>query len=196
MLRVVLIALTFAALILAGCGGPPAEAKLDPARQAALAQFPSGVGRGYPVAHLLGAPPAGGAITRGEPAPDFALVLEDGRHTTLSALKGRPVVLNFWATWCGPCRLEMPELVAAAAGDEPVVIAANVQEARGQVEPFAAEFAMQMPVLLDSEGSLRQAYQVQGLPTTIFIDRNGVIASVFVGPLTPAALAERLAEIE
>ena len=132
----------------------------------------------------------------GEPAPDFSLVLDDGRFLRLSDLRGKPVVVNFWATWCGPCRMEMPELVKAAQTTDAVFLAVDVQEARGPVEQFAAEFAMELPVVMDAEGKLRQLYRVPGLPTTFFIDADGAIASLVVGPLTPQVLADRLAELQ
>ena len=128
--------------------------------------------------------------------PNFAFVLDDGSYATLDDLKGRPVLINFWATWCGPCRLELPELVKAAQENEDlVVLAVNMQEARSAVEPFAQEFDMTMPVVLDADGRLRMEYLVRGLPTTYFVDREGKIASVVAGPLTPKILADRLAEI-
>jgi peroxiredoxin len=92
--------------------------------------------------------------------------------------------------------MEMPELVKAAQADpELVVLAVDVQEAKAPVEQFAAEFQMNMPVVLDTEGKVRSLYRVPGLPTTYFVDRSGNIASVVIGPLTPQVLAARLAEI-
>jgi thiol-disulfide isomerase/thioredoxin len=148
------------------------------------------------VAQVDAEPAPGGLLKPGEVAPDFSLVLDDGRYLQLSDLKGHPVVLNFWATWCGPCRLEMPELVKTANADENLtVLAVNVQEARSPVEDFAAEFQMNIPVVLDKDGKVRNLFRVPGLPTTYFIDSTGKIASVVVGPLTPQILADRLAEI-
>jgi thiol-disulfide isomerase/thioredoxin len=125
-----------------------------------------------------------------------AVLLEDGRHTTLSDLRGRPVVINFWATWCGPCRVEMPELMRAAT-EEPniVMLAVNVQETREQVSPFANEFDMEVPVVIDPEGEIKTLYAVRGLPTTYFIDKFGEITALYAGTLTPALLEERLARI-
>jgi thiol-disulfide isomerase/thioredoxin len=154
------------------------------------------VGRGYPAAGVEEAAAAGGLLQVSEPAPDFSLVLDDGRSLRLSDLQGTPVVINFWATWCGPCRMEMPELVKAAQNTGVVVLAVDVQEARGPVEQFAAEFKMDLPVVMDKEGKLRQLYRVPGLPTTFFVGADGAIASLVVGPLTPQVLADRLAELQ
>jgi thiol-disulfide isomerase/thioredoxin len=187
-------ALLLLLILAAGCGDS------NPTTQATdsigYADLPEGIGRGFPSAVVDSEPTPGGILQKGEPAPDFAMVLADGRFLRLSDLKGRPLVLNFWATWCGPCRAEMPELVKAAAADgELVVLAVDVQEALAPVEEFAAEFEMDFPVVLDTEGTVRQLFRVPGLPTTYFVDREGSIASVVVGPLTPQVLADRLAEI-
>lgn len=161
-----------------------------------LAEFPEGVGRGYPAARLLDDVDNAGGLQVGAPAPDFAIVLENGGHLRLSNLRGRPVVINFWATWCGPCRAEMPELMRAATTDANLVLlAVNVQEEQTTVAGFAEEFAMTTPVVIDPEGAIRELYEVRGLPTTIFIDKGGRIDAIYAGALTPTALEERLASI-
>ncbi|MFN8464102.1 MAG: TlpA disulfide reductase family protein [Caldilineaceae bacterium] len=191
----VALGLLLALLFLAACGGVGGAAHEK--QIITLANLPAGLGRGYPVAQVDSQPAAGGLLKQGETAPDFAMVLDDGRFLHLSDLQGKPVVLNFWATWCGPCRLEMPELVKAANADPNlVVLATDVQEARSPVEDFAAEFRMNLPIVLDKDGKVRNLYRVPGLPTTYFIDKTGKIASVIVGPLTPQVLADRLAEIQ
>ena len=188
------IGLILALLLLGACGG--SDAATQAKQVVALVDLPAGPGHGYPMAQVDAEPAPGGLLKPGEVAPDFSLVLDDGRYLQLSDLKGHPVVLNFWATWCGPCRLEMPELVKTANADENLtVLAVNVQEARSPVEDFAAEFQMNMPVVLDKDGKVRNLFRVPGLPTTYFIDSTGKIASVVVGPLTPQILADRLAEI-
>lgn len=182
----------FAVLLLAGCGSN-AGAKLDAAKRIALADLPVGMGRGYPTAQLIAGQKSNPALKTGSPAPDFALVLPDGSHLALSDLRGRPVVINFWATWCGPCRLEMPELMRAATGDpDLVLLAVNTQESLDAVGPFADDFTMTTPVVLDAKGDVNNLYAVRGLPTTYFIDASGAISAIHPGVLTPATLRERL----
>jgi peroxiredoxin len=91
----------------------------------------------------------------------------------------------------------MPEIVAAANHDpELVVLAINVQEELAQLEPFAEDFQMAMPVVRDTDATLRQLYAVSGMPTSVFIDRNGQIATIWTGVLTAKTLEEQLAAIQ
>jgi thiol-disulfide isomerase/thioredoxin len=159
-----------------------------------IADMPDGIGRGYPAA-VVEHGAQNGAFRVGDTAPNFWLQLEDGRYVRLSDLKGKPVVINFWATWCPPCRAEMPEFVKTAADEDLVVLAVNDGEDRKAVEEFAAAFGMEMPVVLDRNGLLNERYLVQGLPTTYFIDRQGKLSSMVVGQITPEALDARLAAI-
>jgi peroxiredoxin len=122
----------------------------------------------------------------GQIAPDFELELLDGGEAWLTDYRGHPVVLNFWATWCQPCRQEMPQLVdayEANKGDGLVVIGLNMQEGRDLITPFAEERGIDYPILIDRDGDVGDQYRLLGLPTTYFIDANGVIVSVFRGPL-------------
>lgn len=126
----------------------------------------------------------GGAAARlGSPAPAFAVLLLDGQPVKLADLRGRIVVLNFWATWCPPCRAEMPELDALARERPDVtVLAVDVQEDAAQVEGFRAELQLSLPIALDAQGHAWATYQSRGFPTTYLIDRDGTIRDVQGGP--------------
>ena len=140
------------------------------------------------------------APTRDAPAPDFELRTLDGQIVRLSESRGRPVLVNFWASWCDPCRSEMPTIVAAydehrAAGL--VVLAVNLrdQERDRDVRRFVEEFQLPFPVLLDARGTVRRRYRLRAVPTTVFIDTTGVVRIIHPGPLTTEALGRGLAEI-
>jgi peroxiredoxin len=122
----------------------------------------------------------------GQIAPDFELESLSGGETWLTDFRGHPVVLNFWATWCQPCRQELPQLVSAydQLQDEGLVIVGlNMQEGRDLITPFAEDRGIDFPVLIDRDGDVGDQYRLLGLPTTYFIDANGVVVSVFRGPL-------------
>jgi peroxiredoxin len=126
------------------------------------------------------------AAEEGGLAPDFLLEEMSGGDLRLSDLRGKPVVVNFWATWCKPCRQEMPRFIEAyeehrSEGLE--VVAVNMQEGKGAVRPFAEDYGMTFPIAVDRDGEVGDRYRLLGLPTTFFIDREGVIRSIFTGPL-------------
>ena len=179
---------------LAACASPTVASA--PLPSIPLDDFPAGLGRGYPVASLDGVGRDNTFRGPGHPAPNFRLQLADGTGLYLNDLHGRPVLINFWATWCGPCRLEMPDIVHQSnINDDLVVLAVNVQEELPPVEAFAADFRMNMPIPLDTAGQVRDLYAVRGMPTSVFIDRAGIIQSVWPGALSPRKLSELLAGI-
>jgi peroxiredoxin len=185
-------ALLAVALTLAGCKSArddTAAAAAGGSPHSSVSDFPDEIGRGFPGVRTGKDSARNVDLTSGAEAPDFELVLDDGQSIRLSDLRGNPVMINFWATWCPPCRAEMPDIVAAAGEEEDlIVIAANVQETVEAIRPFAEAYAMQMPVAVDEEGSLSNLFQVRGMPTSIFIDRDGKIASKWEGALTPEQL--------
>jgi peroxiredoxin len=183
------------ALLLSACGRTPStEASADPNQAIPLEALPEGLGRGFPVVELDDS--ASRNVRVGAQAPNFRLRLADGRHVALHDLRGRPVLINFWASWCSPCRLEMPDIVKQAqATPDLVVLAVNVQETMKHVQPFAEEFQMTMPVVLDANGELRRGYQVRGMPTSVFIDARGKVAVIWAGMLSADLLQEIVADI-
>ncbi|GIV80579.1 MAG: hypothetical protein KatS3mg050_4973 [Litorilinea sp.] len=194
------LTLLLLALLLAACGAPAAGQGSAPApaqeAQLSVADLPAGIGRGFPLASAEGVDNRQTGLNTGDLAPNFRMEWADGGVLELHSLQGHPVMLNFWATWCGPCRLEMPEIVRQAqAHPELVVLAINVQEKEEAVRRFAEEFEMEMPVARDESGSVRTLYQLRGMPTSIFIDREGRIAATWAGLLTPDHLDELLARI-
>jgi len=136
-------------------------------------------------------PPPAAGILAGRPAPDFTLALLDGGTLRLSDLRGRWVVLNFWASWCPPCREEMPGLQRAyedfrerGVAFVGVAMADSLPDARS----FAREVGITYPVGLDETGEIALAYQVLALPITVFIDPEGRVDWVHAGPIHYGAL--------
>jgi peroxiredoxin len=129
---------------------------------------------------------------KGDVAPDFSLPTLDGGAQSLSDYKGRTVILNFWASWCGPCRAEMPDMQVVYGElreQDLVVVGVNQGEPRQQVEAFVQEFGLTFPVLLDEEQGLARTYGVRAFPTTFIIDGDGIIRDQVVGgPLSRSAL--------
>lgn len=132
----------------------------------------------------------------GQVAPAFQLRSLTGATVSLSQFRGRPVLVNFWATWCTPCKKEMPALQAAAA-DHPklTVLGIDNVEPAVKVRPFVEKLGIRFPVLLDQSGSVVDRYRIIGMPTSFFIDPGGVLRAVYQGALTPAALSKDLAAI-
>ena len=141
------------------------------------------------------------AQTIGKPAPEIELSQLDGHKLKLSSLRGHPVVVTFWGTWCPPCREEFPALVAArrqhrSSGLEIVAVNQRDQElSTRDVQQFTHEFGVDFPVLLDARGRTRRSYHLIGLPTTVFIDRAGIVQVVHPGPISRAQLDRALATI-
>ena len=140
------------------------------------------------------------APVTGHPAPDFELVNLEGETIRLSDYKGQPVIVNFWATWCGPCRAEFPEFQRAAVdnADRLVIIGVNntSTDQPDLIPGFVEEFGITFPIVLDTEdGTTAKTYRILGLPTTIFIDSNGVVNEVFTGPLNKAYIESKISEL-
>jgi peroxiredoxin len=126
-----------------------------------------------------------GAALTGKPAPEFALPSLDGRTVSLADYRGRNVVLSFWASWCGPCRLEAPVLrtfydrTHQSAGYE--VLAISLDDTREAAQSAATELKMPFPVLLDVGSKVASQYFVEGIPTLMVIDKDGKVRYSSVG---------------
>ncbi|GAB4449520.1 MAG: TlpA disulfide reductase family protein [Chloroflexi bacterium OHK40] len=137
------------------------------------------------------------AFALDQPAPDFTLEDSDGHEVRLSDLRGQPVVLNFWATWCVPCKAEMPELqtlyseTGAGAGFE--LLAVNMREAPAPAAAFGAGLGLSFPLVIDPAGLIADSFRVTVLPTTYVIDAEGVVRAQHLGPLDREGLRELLA---
>jgi peroxiredoxin len=133
----------------------------------------------------------------GRPAPDFALTTLDGKGFRLSDLHGKPVVINFWATWCAPCRNEMPSLQTAANrfDDAIVVVGVDQGEDAQTVQAFVDELGVTFPIPMDTQMVVSERYNVKGLPTTFFVDADGVIRHLWVGEMNSVILAEGIAKV-
>lgn len=130
-------------------------------------------------------------------APDFTLQTVEGTSVTLSELRGQVVVVNLWASWCGPCRAEMPamnEIYAKNKGEfEILAVNMTYQDDAAAATAFANELGLTFPILLDHDGDVGPVYQLEALPTTLFIDQNGVVAEVVPGgPMNPSLIESKI----
>jgi thiol-disulfide isomerase/thioredoxin len=135
------------------------------------------------------------APVRGQLAPDFVLRTPSGTTVQLSKLRGRVVWINFWATWCVPCKKELPDIqrLADEYPDDLVVLAVNWEENADDARQYFDERGFDMTILLDRSGAVFDQYRLQGLPDSFFIDREGNLAAWQWGPLTEKMMRDRLA---
>ncbi|PFO53713.1 thiol:disulfide interchange protein [Bacillus cereus] len=142
-------------------------------------------------------------IEIGKSAPDFTLTKLDGTNVKLSDLKGKKVILNFWATWCGPCQQEMPDMEAfyKEHKENVEILAVNYtpsEKGGGEekVSNFVKEKGITFPILLDKNIDVTTAYKVITIPTSYFIDTKGVIQDKFIGPMTQKEMEKRVAKLK
>ncbi len=130
----------------------------------------------------------------GLPAPGFVRETLDGRELALSHLRGKPVVMNFWASWCVPCRAEAPTLAEAARTYRASVhfLGVNVLDDLPSARRFVEQYSWPFPSVVDEDGSLLRLYRVVGLPTTLFLTPQGRVARVHAGPFVGPEGSRRL----
>lgn len=146
-----------------------------------------------------GAPPP--SPREGFSAPDFTLETLDGRQMTLSDLRGQVVLVNFWASWCPPCRAEMPAIERVYRsykdlGLEVLAVNTTNQDDVAAAAAFVQELGLSFPIPLDHTGAVSASYNLRGLPSSYFIDEQGVIRSVVVGgPMSEALVQSKVEEL-
>ena len=139
------------------------------------------------------------SVKPGTTAPDFTLVdAHTDQPVSLSNFAGRPVILNFWSTWCGPCKIEMPHLQNAHNNYHSsgiTILAINSGEGPNTVIDFASKLNLTFPILLDNMGTVQQLYKIRGFPSTVFIYKDGTVAYNHVGMLSEEILSQRIEQI-
>jgi cytochrome c biogenesis protein CcmG/thiol:disulfide interchange protein DsbE len=153
-----------------------------------------------PNADIAGGPPPP-SPRQGFTAPDFTLDLLGGGQVTLSDLRGKVVLVNLWATWCPPCRAEMPAIEKVyrsfkSQGLEILAVNMTNQDSEASAAAFIQELGLTFPIPLDRSGDVGARYILRGLPSSYFIDRKGVIRSVVVGgPMNEALIQSKVEEL-
>lgn len=125
-------------------------------------------------------------LSVGDSAPDFTLQTLDGKEAKLSDFRGKPVFVNFWATWCPPCRAEMPDMQELYDNMDIEVLAVNMTDTESSedgVASFAADMELTFPVLMDTEGTVSDKYNVKAYPTSYMVDAEGKISHVAYGAM-------------
>lgn len=133
----------------------------------------------------------------GSPVPAFSLPSTSGNQISVEQLKGKALIINFWATWCGPCLVEMPLLqtVSERHKNDLIVLAINIEEPISTIKPFVEKNQLTFPVLVDIEGKIANTFGIFAYPASFFVDKQGIIRSQQFGQLNETLLRKNLATI-
>jgi cytochrome c biogenesis protein CcmG/thiol:disulfide interchange protein DsbE len=176
-------------LLLVACGTDPT---ISPGNSLSISALPVRVSSG-----LVTSDPANDErLAIGQAAPDFKWQANN-ESNSLTQLKGHPIILNWWASWCEPCRTEMPLLTETARNLDQglIIIGVNLKESEAEVQHFADQYKLGFKLVRDEQALLSFSYGLRGLPQTIFIDRAGIVRAIVRGPLAAETLAEKLKTI-
>jgi peroxiredoxin len=142
-------------------------------------------------------------LTQGDLAPDFTLTTLDGEEVKLSDYQGKKVILNFWATWCPPCKAEMPHMEQYyeknAKKEKVEILAVNLtsqDEGEKAVQQFVDGYELTFPILMDEKGDIGDEYRAFTIPTTYMIDTNGLIQHKIVGPMNEEMMGKMVEGME
>ena len=128
--------------------------------------------------------PLQAATAPGQPAPDFTLPTITGKNTRLKELRGQVVLVNFWASWCGPCRQEMPlldDIYKKYSKLGFVILGINVEQDSSKAKTYLRDVPVTFPILYDTQNTLTKLYDVNAMPTTVIVDRNGNVRYIHQG---------------
>lgn len=138
-------------------------------------------------------------LERGQLAPDFELPTLDGDTVRLSDFYGKPIMLNFWASWCAPCRAEIPDMQRFYEDKDVEIVAVNLttsEHSQDAILEFVEEFGMTFPVLLDEKGSAQTIYEIQPIPTTFLLNSKGYVHNIAYGPLNYDLMVQAFEEMQ
>ena len=141
-------------------------------------------------------------LQEGNKAPNFGLKTLDGQEVKLSDMVGKKVILNFWATWCPPCKAEMPHMqdfYEEQKNNQVTILAVNLttsEKSSDNIGSFVKDYGLTFPIVLDSEGQVGQTYQAVTIPTSYIIDTKGVIRKKIVGPMDKEMMTELLQSVD